>query len=152
MNLRRRSKRPRTKQAHIPTIPTPAERGRQAALHTTPTGQQTERPAHPPPPFQGRRPARYWRDSTLRTHGQGNSQLTDGLHKGWEDNPPNSPPPRNRDAMTPVLKAGTVQPTNWACTPRGSSTQQQRAQAAGAQRTHRNNGSTTQAAQGRTQK
>ena len=33
---RRRSKRPRTKRAHIPTIPTPAERKRQAALHTGP--------------------------------------------------------------------------------------------------------------------
>ena len=33
---RRRSKRPRTERAHIPTIPTPAERERQAALHTGP--------------------------------------------------------------------------------------------------------------------
>ena len=32
----RRSKRPRTERAHIPTIPTPAERARQAALHTGP--------------------------------------------------------------------------------------------------------------------
>ena len=31
-----RSKRPRTERAHIPTIPTPAERERQAALHTGP--------------------------------------------------------------------------------------------------------------------
>ena len=31
---RRRSKRPRTERAHIPTIPTPAGRERQAALHT----------------------------------------------------------------------------------------------------------------------
>ena len=31
---RRMFKRPRTKQVHIPTIPTPAERERQAALHT----------------------------------------------------------------------------------------------------------------------
>ena len=33
---RRRSKRPRTERAHIPTIPTPAERERQATLHTDP--------------------------------------------------------------------------------------------------------------------
>ena len=33
---RRRSKRPRTERAHVPTIPTPAERERQAALHTGP--------------------------------------------------------------------------------------------------------------------
>ena len=33
---RRRSKRPRTEQTHIPTIPTPTERARQAALHTGP--------------------------------------------------------------------------------------------------------------------
>ena len=33
---RRRSKRPRTERAYIPTIPTPAERVRQAALHTGP--------------------------------------------------------------------------------------------------------------------
>ena len=33
---RRRSKRPCTEGAHIPTIPTPAERARQAALHTGP--------------------------------------------------------------------------------------------------------------------
>ena len=31
---RRRSQRPRTERVHIPTIPTPAERERQAALHT----------------------------------------------------------------------------------------------------------------------
>ena len=35
-DLRRRSKRPRTERAHIPTIPTPAERAGQAALHTDP--------------------------------------------------------------------------------------------------------------------
>ena len=33
---RRQSKKPRTKQAHISTIPTPAERERQAVLHTSP--------------------------------------------------------------------------------------------------------------------
>ena len=33
---RRRFKKPRTKRVHIPTIPTPAERERQAALHTDP--------------------------------------------------------------------------------------------------------------------
>ena len=35
-NPRPRSKRPRTERVHIPTIPTPAERARQAALHTGP--------------------------------------------------------------------------------------------------------------------
>ena len=48
--------------------------------------------------------------------------------------------------------AGTGHPTNWACTPRDSPPQQQHGQTAEAQRTHRNNGSTTQAAQERTLK
>ena len=39
---RRRSRRPRTERAHIPTIPTPAERERQAALQTDP--HQSRRP------------------------------------------------------------------------------------------------------------
>ena len=44
---RRRSKRPRTKRAHIPTIPTLAERERQAALHTGPS-PGSRRPAWVP--------------------------------------------------------------------------------------------------------
>ena len=57
-----------------------------------PTGQQTERPARPLPPSQGRRPAHCRGDNTPRTHGQRNPRPTKGLHKGWGDNPPNVPP------------------------------------------------------------
>ena len=90
---RRRSNRPRTKRAHIPTIPTPAERERQAALHTDPnwaadgglSSFATSLPGSAAGPLPGNR--------TPRTHGQGNPRLTEGLHKGWGDNPPNYPPP-----------------------------------------------------------
>ena len=81
-----------------------------------PAGRQTERPAHPPPPSQGRRPTRCQGDHTPRTRGQGSLRPTQGLRKGWGDSPPHSP------------------------------------QTAKAQRTHRNNGGTTRAAQGQTQK
>ena len=116
-----------------------------------PAGQQTERPAHPPPPSQGRRPACCRGDSTPRTHGQGNPRSTKGLRKGWGDNPPNTPP-HERGAMAPVPDTGTGHPSNQARAPRGSSTQLQHDQTARARRTHRNNGSTTRAAQERTQK
>ena len=57
-----------------------------------PTGQQTERPPHPPPPSQGRRPARCRGDSTPLTHGKGNPRPTKGLHKGGGTTPQHPPP------------------------------------------------------------
>ena len=128
----------------------PSESDRQR-LKRTPTGQQTERPARPPPPCQVRRPARCRGDSTPRTHGQEDPRPTNGLHKGRGDNPPNAPA-RERGAVTPVADTGTGHPTSWACTPRGSSPQLQHSQTTGARRTHRDNGSTTRAAQERTKK
>ena len=89
---RRRSKRPRNEQPHIPTILCqPSKSDRQRFTRARP-GQQTERPAYPPRPSQGRRPAPCRGDSTPRTHGQGNPRPTKGLHKGWGDSPPHNPP------------------------------------------------------------
>ena len=116
-----------------------------------PARQQTKRPADLPPPSQGRRPARCRGDSSPRTHGQGNPRPTNGLRKRWGDNPPNTPP-RERGVMTPVPDTGTGHPTNQARAPRGSPSQLQHGQTAKARRAHRNNRSTTRAAQGRTQK
>ena len=72
----------------------PSESDRQRFTQT-PKGQQTELPAHPPPPSQGRRPARCRGDSTPQTDGQGNPRPTNDLHKGFGDNPPNTPPPES---------------------------------------------------------
>ena len=54
--------------------------------------------------------------------------------------------------MTAVPDTGTNHPTDQTRAPRGSSPQLQYSQTAKARRAHRNNGSTTRAAQGRTQK
>ena len=59
----------------------------------TPIAQQTERPARQPPPSQGRRPGSCRGYGTPRTHGQGDQQPTNGLQKGWGNNPPKPPPP-----------------------------------------------------------
>ena len=91
----------------FPSQPSESDRQR---FTWTPTGQQTERPAHPPPPSQGPRPAHCRGDSTPRTHGQANPRPTKGLHKGWGDSPPNTPP-RERSAMTPIPGTGTGHPT-----------------------------------------
>ena len=71
--------------------------------------------------------------------------------RGGATTPP-TPGPRKRGALTPVPDTGTGHPTNWARTPRGSPPQLQHSQTAGAQRTHRDNGSTTRAPQERTKK
>ena len=92
----------------FPRQPSQSDRQR---FTRTPTRQQTERPARPPPPSQGRRPARCLGDSTPRTHGQGDPRPTNGLHKGWVDNPPNAPP-RERGAVTPSrTQAPATRPT-----------------------------------------
>ena len=116
-----------------------------------PAGQQTECPAHPPPPSQGRRPTRCLGDSTPGTHSQQSPRPTKGGCKGWGDSPPNTPP-HERGAMTPVPGTGTDHPTNRAHAPRGSPPQLQHSPTARARGAHRNNGSTKRAAQGRTQK
>ena len=132
----------------FPSQPSESDRQR---FTRTPTGRQTERPACPPPPSQGWRPARCRGDSAQRTHGQGDPWSTNGLHKGWGDNPSNAPP-RERGTVTPVRDTGNGHPTNWARTPRGSPPQLQHSQTAGARRAHRDNRSTTRAAQERTKK
>ena len=134
-----------------PPFPRPPSESDRQRFTRTLTGQHTERPAHPPPPSQSRRPAHCLGDSTPRTYDQGNPLPTKGLHKGGGATPP-TPPPRERGAMTPVLDTGDRHLTNWARTPRGSPPQLQHSQTSGAQRTHRDNRSTTRAAQERTQK
>ena len=154
---------------HLPAIPDPDPRGpapngrasppfpRQPSASDrqcftrAPVVQQTERPAHPPPPSQGRQPTRCRGDDTPQTRGRGSPRPTKGLRKGWGDSPPNTPS-RERGAMTPVPGTGSNHPTNRARAPRDSPPQLQHSQTARARRAHRNNGSTTQEAQGRTQK
>ena len=132
----------------FPSQPSASDRQR---FTRAPVGQQTERPAHPTPPSQGRRPTRCRGDNTPRTRGQGSPRPTKGLRKGWVDSPPNTPP-GEPGAVTPVPDTGTNHPTNRARAPRRSLPQLQYSQTAGARREHRNNGSTMRAAQGRTQK
>ena len=88
---RRRSERPRNERAQIPSILTPVERERQAALHAGPARRQTEHPARPPPPSQGQRPTHCRRDHTPRTRDQGSLRPTQGLRKERRDSPPHSP-------------------------------------------------------------
>ena len=106
---RRRSKRPRAGRAHIPTIPTPAKRERQAALHKGP--RRPRLPAHPSPPCQGRWPACCRWNSTPRTRGQGNPRPTTGLRKGWRDNPPNTPPASGAQCDRSRTRAAAIQCT-----------------------------------------
>ena len=149
---RRRSKRPCTERAHIPTIPTPAVRERQAALRTGPqqaadgtsSSSATSLPGSAASPLPGGQNAT---DTRPREPAADKRSA-----QGVGGQPSQHPHPRKRDAMTPVPNAGTGHPLNWACTPRGSAPQQQHSQTAEARRTQRNNGSTTQAAQEQTQK
>ena len=93
---------------HLPPIPdagprSPASNGRTSPPFSrqssasdrqrftrAPTGRQTERPAHPPAPSQGRRLTRCRGDHTPWTRGKGSLRPTQGLRKGWGDSPPNS--------------------------------------------------------------
>ena len=72
--------------------------------------------------------------------------------QGVGGEPPKTPSPRERGSMTPVPDTGTGHPTNSTRTPRGSPPQLQHGQTDRARRTLGNNGSTTRAAQERTQK
>ena len=116
-----------------------------------PAGQQTERPAHPPPPSQDRPPTRCQGDNTPRTHGQGSPRPTKGLRKGWGESPPNTPPTRaGRNDTGPG--DGHRPPNQLGPCTTGFPSQLQHSQSARARRAHRYNGSTARAAQGRTQK
>ena len=149
---RRQSKRPHTERAHIPTIPTPAERARQAALHTDPhqaadgacTSSAASLPVSAASPLPG---GQHAADTPPR--GPAADQRPE---QGVRGQTPQSPPPRKQGATTPVPVMDTGQPTNWARTPRGSPPQLQHIQTAVARRTHRDNGSTTRAAQEQTKK
>ena len=95
---------------HLPPIPDADLRGHARSRRTSPpfsrqpsasdwrrftrapTGQQTERPAHPPPPSQGWRPTCSRGDSTPQTRSPGSPRPTKGLRKGWGDSRPNIPP------------------------------------------------------------
>ena len=91
---RRRSKRPRTERAHIPTIPTLAERERQAALHTGPSpgSRRSVQLIRHLPPRVGGRPAA----GGKARHGH-TAEETRGQPKacarGWGTTPPTPPPP-----------------------------------------------------------
>ena len=148
---RRRSKRPRTERAHIPTIPTPAEGAPQAALHTD-SDQATDRasswsaaslPGSAACPLPGGQHA-----TDTRPRGPAADQRPE---QGVGDKPLNAPH-REAGAMTPVPDTGTGHATNWARTPRGSPPELQHSQTAGARKTRSDNGSTTRAAQERTKK
>ena len=151
-NPRRRSKRPRTERAHIPTNPTPAERERQAALHTDPhraadrtsSSSAASLPGSAAGPLPGGTARR--RHTAKGTRGR-LTACTRGV-----GTTPSAPPPRERGAVTPVPDTGTGHPTNWARTSRGSPLQLHHSQTAKARRMHRDNGSTTRAAQERTKK
>ena len=93
---RRRSKRPCTERTHIPTIPTPAERAREAALHTGPhqakdgafsssAASLPTSPAGLPPGGRNAADAR-----------PGEPQQTSKLNRGWGDEPLKAPPPERR--------------------------------------------------------
>ena len=109
------------------------------------------RPARPPPPSQGRRPARYRGDSTLQTNGQGDPQPTSGPNRGCRDEPLKAP--HGKQSVTaPASDTSTGHPTNWAHTPRGSPPRLRCSQTAGAHRTPHNNGDTTQETREQTKK
>ena len=143
-----RSKRPRTERAHIPTIPTPAERERQAALRTGPRqaadGASSSSATSLPRSAAGLLPG--------GQHAGGGTRCRPKACASGGGTTPATPPPREQGAMTTVPDTGTGHPTNWARAPRGSPPQLQHGQTARARRTHRNNRSTTRAAQERTQK
>ena len=97
---------------HLPPIPDADPRGHAPSGRTSPpfspqqsasdwrrftrapSGQQTERPAHPPPPSQGRRPTSCRGDSTPPTRSHRSPRPTKSLPKGLGDGPPTNPPPR----------------------------------------------------------
>ena len=148
---RRRSKKARTEQAHIPTIPTPAKRERHAALHTGPRraadGSSSSSAASlsglAADPLPGGQHA---------TDTRPREPATDQRPVQGVGGQPPQHPPRERGAMTPVPDTGTDHATNRARAPWGSRPQLQHGQTARARRAHRNNGSTTRAAQRRTRK
>ena len=84
------------------------------------TGQQTERPAHPPPPSHGRRRAHRRGDRTPWTHGQVKPAADQRPAQGVGGLPLETPPPHERGAMTPVPDTGTGHPINQAHAPQAS--------------------------------
>ena len=95
---RHRSKRPRTKRTHIPTILTPVERERQAALHADPHQAAGEASSSSAASLPSQRPTHCREDHTPRTRDQGSLRPTQALHKERGGSPPRSPeapkPPR----------------------------------------------------------
>ena len=128
----------------------PGERDRQRFTQA-PTRQQTVRPPLLLPSSQGRRPVCYRGDGTPRTHGQGDPRPTSNPNRDRGDEPL-KPPPRKQGVTAPAPDTGTRHLTNWANAPQGSQPRLRRSQAAGVQKTHHNNGDTTQATRERTKK
>ena len=150
-NPRRWSKRPRTERVHIPTFPTTAEQEQQAALDTDPhqaaDGRSNSSAASLPGSADG--PLRGGQHATgTRPRATAADQRPE---QGVGGKTPQHPPPRaGRDETGPAH--GHRPPDQLGPTPRGSSPQLQHCQTAEEQRTHRDNGSTTRAAQERTKK
>ena len=132
---RRRSKRPRTERAHIPTILTPAERERLAALHTGPqrgadgasSSSATSLPRSAANPLPGGQHA----TDTQPREPAADQRPAQGLGRQLPQHPP------TRDAMTLVQDTGTDQPTNRARALRRSPPQLQDSQTARARRARR---------------
>ena len=115
-DLRRRSKRPRTERAHIPTIRTPAERARQAALGTgaqqatdgASSSSAASLPGSAAGPLPGGRHA-----TDTRPRGPTADQRPE--HGVAGRTPQSIPPQAGRDGTAP--NTGTGQLTNWAHMP-----------------------------------
>ena len=99
---RRRSKRPPTDRTHMPTIPTPAERARQAALHTGPhqaTDGASSSSAPSLPASAAALPPRGQNTADARPRGPAADQQP---QQGVGGRTPQSPPPHSaRDSTSP---------------------------------------------------
>ena len=148
---RSQPKRPRTAQTHSPTIPTPAERARQAALHTCPhqatDGGSSSCAAPLPASTAGLLPGRQ-NTADTRPGGPAVDQQPD---RGCGDDPLKAPS-RTPGVTAPAPDTGTDRPANQANAPRGSPPWLRRSQATGTRRTHHNSVVTTQATREQTKK
>ena len=153
-NSRRRSNRPRTKQAQIPTILTPVEWERQAALHAGPRraadGASSSSAASLPGSAADPLPGGPHATDMRPREPAADPRPAQGV--GGQPPPSPPPPPPERGAVTPVPDSGTDHPTERTRAPRRSPPILPHSQTARARRAHRNNGNTTRAAQGRTRK
>ena len=123
---------------HIPTIPTPANRARQTALHTdahqAADGASSSSAASLPGSAAGPLPGGQHAAHTGQRGPTANQRPEQGVGRQTPQRPP-----RKQGVTTPVPDTGIGHPTNSARTPRGSPPQLQHSPTAGARRTHRDN-------------